>query len=129
MAEKFDTTVEALIKGLEGYASTKTILGEPMRFNDMIILPMAEVSMGVVAGSFNNEKKNNGTGGAGMKVTPSALLVIQNGTSKVVNIKDTDSINKLIDIIPDLINKLTGRPTLKDQVSDIEIAPEEFDAK
>ena len=129
MAEKFDTTVDSLIKGLEGYASTKTILGEPMCFNDMIVMPMAEVTMGVVAGSFNNEKKNNGTGGAGVKVTPSALLIIQNGTSKVVNVKDTNSINKLIDMIPDIINKITGKMTLKEQVADIEIDPSEFDAK
>ena len=64
-----------------------------------------------------------------MKVTPSALLVIQNGTSKVVNIKDTNSVNKLIDMIPDLINKLTGKPTLKDKVEDVEVDPAGFDAK
>ena len=53
-------------------------------------------------------RKNSGAGGAGAKVSPSAILVIQNGTSKIINIKDKDSLNKLIELIPDIINKLTG---------------------
>ena len=39
------------------------------------------------AGAFSQEKKNNGAGGMGGKITPSAVLVIQNGTTKLVNIK------------------------------------------
>ncbi|MDO4734878.1 MAG: GerW family sporulation protein, partial [Lachnospiraceae bacterium] len=61
---------------------------------------------------------NNGAGGAGAKITPSAVLVIQNGTSKIVNIKDKDSLNKLIELIPDIINKLTGIRKSKAKASD-----------
>ncbi len=108
MADKINSTVEALISGLEGYATTKTVLGQPIKVDGMTIIPMADVSMGVAAGSFNRENKATGTGGAGVKVSPSALLIIQNGTSKIVNIKDKDSVNKLIDMIPDIVNKISG---------------------
>ena len=108
MAENFEGTVESLMNSLENFVSTKTIIGEPIQYKDIVVFPMADVSFGVAAGAFNKESKNNGAGGAGAKITPSAVLVIQNGTSKIVNIKDKDSVNKLIEMIPDIINKLTG---------------------
>ncbi len=111
MADNVDKTVSTIMTNLENFVSAKTIVGEPMQYKDIIVFPMADVSFGVAAGSFNKEKNgnNNGATGAGAKLTPSAVLIIQNGTSKVVNIKDKDSINKLIDLIPDLINKLTDK--------------------
>ncbi len=108
MAENFEGTVESLMNSLENFVSTKTIIGEPIQYKDIVVFPMADVSFGVAAGAFNKESKNNGAGGAGAKITPSAVLVIQNGTSKIVNIKDKDSVNKLIELIPDIVNKLTG---------------------
>ena len=107
MAEKLDQTVKALVSSIEEHISTKTVIGEPVKCGDTIIFPMADVSFGVAAGSFNQEKKNNGTGGAGVKMSPTAVLVISNGTSRVISIKDKDSMNKLIDMLPDVINKIT----------------------
>lgn len=123
MADKFEGTVESLMNSLENFVSTKTIIGEPVQYKDIVVFPMADVSFGVAAGSFNKEAKNNGAGGAGAKITPSAVLVIQNGTSKIVNIKDKDSLNKLIELIPDIINKLTGIRKDKAQASDEEEMP------
>lgn len=111
MADNMDKTVTALMSNLENLISAKTIVGEPIQYKDIVIFPMADVSLGVAAGSFNKEKtgNNTGAGGAGARLTPSAVLILQNGMSKVVNIKDKDSINKLIDLIPDLVNKLTEK--------------------
>lgn len=53
-----------------------------------------DVSFGVAAGAFSQEKKNNGAGGMGGKIMPSAVLVIQNGTTKLVNIKNQDGVTK-----------------------------------
>ena len=109
MAEKFESTVSALMNNLENFVATKTIIGEPIQYKDIVVFPMADVSFGVAAGAFDKENKTSGMGGAGARITPSAVLVIQNGTSKLVNIKDKDSLNKLIELIPDIINKLTDR--------------------
>lgn len=115
MAETFDQTVKSLAASIEEHMSTKTVVGEPVICGDTIIFPMADVSFGIAAGTFNQEKKTNGTGGAGVRMSPSAVLIIQNGTSKVINIKDKDSMNKLIEMIPDLLNKLTGSKGSKSQ--------------
>lgn len=108
MAENFEKTVQALMSSVEEHLSTKSIVGEPIKCDGAVIFPMADVSFGVAAGAFNQEKKNNGAGGVGARMTPSAVLIIQNGTARIVNIKDKDSINKLIEMIPDAVNKITG---------------------
>ena len=123
MAENLEQTIAALMKGVEDHISTKTIIGEPIKYGDTLIFPMADVSFGIAAGSFNGDKKNNGTGGVGAKITPSAVMVVQNGTSKIVNIKDKDSVNKIIDMVPDILNKITGKKN-KNAEPDIPAAEE-----
>ena len=44
----------------------------------------------------------------GGKMTPSAVLVIQNGTTKLVNIKNQDGLTKILDMVPDFVNRFTG---------------------
>ena len=53
MAENtFLATVESLFKGMDGFITTKTVVGDAVRFEDgTIILPLVEVSFGVGAGA------------------------------------------------------------------------------
>lgn len=105
MAENFQSTVESLFKGMENFISTKTVVGDPVTIGDTIILPLVDVSFGVGASAKSEEKKNAGGGGMGGKITPSAVLVIQNGTTKLVNVKNQDSMTKILDMVPDFVNK------------------------
>lgn len=100
--------MQALMKGLDQYITTKTVVGDVIHINDTIILPLVDVSFGVGAGAFSGEKKDNGGGGLGGKMTPSALLVIQNGTTKLVNVKNQDGLTKVLDMVPDFVNKFAG---------------------
>ncbi|WP_370778267.1 GerW family sporulation protein [Roseburia sp.] len=105
----FHTTVESLFKGMDSFITTKTVVGDAIHIGDTIILPLVDVSFGVAAGAFSQEKKNNGAGGMGGKIMPSAVLVIQNGTTKLVNIKNQDGITKVLDMVPDFVNKFTSK--------------------
>lgn len=109
----FNTTVQSLFKGMDSFITTKTVIGEAVHIGDTIILPLIEVSFGVGAGAFSQEKKNNAGGGLGGKITPSAVLVIQNGNTKLVNIKNQDSITKILDMVPELVDKFTGKGSQK----------------
>ena len=104
----FKGTVEALFHGMDGVVSSKTVVGEAIHINDTIILPLVDVSFAVGAGAFNAEKKERGAGGIGGKMTPCAVLVIQNGHTRLVNIKNQDTITKILDMVPDVIDKCTG---------------------
>lgn len=104
----FNATVESLFKGMDSFLTTKTVVGDAVKIDDnTVILPLVEVSFGVGAGAFAGEKKNNAGGALGGKITPSSVLVLHNGTSKVVNVREQDSISKILDMVPDLINKFT----------------------
>lgn len=101
----FQSTVTSLMQGVDGFLSSKTVVGEPINIGETIIIPLVDVSFGMGAGSFNGEKKRNCGGGIGGKISPCAVLVIQNGVTKMVSVKDNDHISKLLDMIPDYVDK------------------------
>ena len=110
MAEdKLTATVESLFKGMDNFITTKTVVGDAIHIGDTIILPLVDVSFGVAAGAFIGEGKNNGAGGMGGKVTPSAVLVIQNGSTRLVNVKNQDAMTKILDMVPDLIDRFQNK--------------------
>lgn len=116
----FNTTVESLFKGMDSFITTKTVVGDAIHVGDTIILPLVDVSFGVAAGAFSQDKKNNGAGGMGGKIMPSAVLVIQNGTTKLVNIKNQDGVTKILDMIPDFVNRFTAKDGASASESDDE---------
>ena len=109
----FSTTVESLFKGMDSFITTKTVVGEAVTVNEHVtILPLVDVSFGVGAGAFGDDdkKKNSGAGGMGGKITPSSVLVLTDGEAKVVNVnmKNQDSLSKIIDLVPGVVEKIKG---------------------
>lgn len=108
MAENnFSGVIDSLMKGMNTVLSTKTVVGEATKIDDTIILPLVDVSFGVGAGASAGDKKNGGGGGFSGKLTPSAVLVIKNGTTRLVNIKNQDTMTKVLDMISDIVDKIT----------------------
>lgn len=112
----------SLIHQLSNFITTKTVVGEPIHIDDTILVPLIDVSFGAGAGgtASNNfvkrhkekEKRvegDEGAGGSGLgaKITPSAMLVIQNGTTQLINIRNQDSLTKIIDMVPGLVSRVT----------------------
>ena len=109
MAEnQFVSTVEALFKGMDQFVTTKTVVGDAITVGDTIILPLVDVSFGVGAGASASDSKNNGAGGLGGKISPSAVLVIKDGNIRLVNVKNQDAVTKVLDMVPDFVNKFTS---------------------
>lgn len=105
----FRTTVESLFKGMDSFISSKTVVGDAIHIGDTIILPLVDVSFGVAAGAFAKERSNNAGGGMGGRIQPSAVLVIQNGSTRLVNVKNQDGITKILDMVPDFVDKFTKK--------------------
>ena len=118
MAENFNSVMTSLLKGVDSVLSTKTVVGEPINVGDTILVPLVDVSFGLGVGAGNQDKKNKGAGGIGGKMSPSAILVIQNGKTKLVNIKQQDGLTKILDMVPDLVDKFTHKND--DMISDDE---------
>jgi len=103
-----------------------TIIGEPIESMDgMTIIPISKVSFGFAAGGseFSGEtvneysKKNEeelvqyrlpfgGGAGAGASINPVAFLILQKGTAKLLPVEHTSCIDRLLDYVPDLMEKV-----------------------
>ena len=103
--------LKSMFENLENYVSSKTVVGEPTQIGDVVIIPLVDVSFGMVSGMSNSsdEKKgkDGGGGGVGAKISPTAMLVIMNGTVQLVNVKSQDSFNKVLDMVPGVLSKLS----------------------
>ena len=98
-----------LLSQLESFITTKTVVGEPIHMEDTILLPLVDVTFGVGAGAKDKNYDKNGLasamGGAGAKMSPSAILVIQGGSIRMVNVKNQDGLTKILDMVPDFVNR------------------------
>ncbi len=106
----FKNNIEALVGGMSEYLNTKTVVGEAINVGDNIILPLADISFGLGAGTFGAADKNNGGGGMGAKITPSAVLVVNSDSARVLSLKDNPGIlEKIIEVAPGIISKFTKK--------------------
>ena len=115
---QFVSTIEALFQGIDQFVTTKTVVGDAVKVDNAIILPLVDVTCGMAAGAFQENAKKRGSGGMGAKISPSAILVIQNGSTRLVNIKDQITVNKMLDMVPDLVNRFTkGKVNIGEEFS------------
>lgn len=120
----FNTVMSSLLKGANSVLSAKTVVGEPVVIGETIIVPLVDVSFGMGAGAGAGDKKDKGSGGIGGKMSPSAVLVIQGNKTKLINIKQQDGVTKILDMVPDLIDRFTHKN--EDIISDEEAKERAF---
>ncbi|MCL1882835.1 MAG: sporulation protein [Defluviitaleaceae bacterium] len=103
--------LKSLFSKMEDFVSSKTVVGEAVHFGDVIIVPLIDVTFGMgtgLADSAPDDKKpakGAGGGAVGAKMSPSAVIVIIDGTVQLVNVKSQESVNKLIDMVPGILSK------------------------
>ena len=105
MSESFQNNISSLFQGMEEFLTSKTVVGDPVYAGDAILIPLVDISFGMMASAKSEPQRHNGGGGMGGRMSPYAVLVIQNGTTRVINIKNQDGISKVIDMVPDFVNR------------------------
>ena len=113
------------MNSIQDMIDVNTIIGEPIETsNNIVIIPISKVCFGFAAGGseFKGEtideytKKDKeeeiqyrlpfgGGSGAGVTINPIAFLVIQSNNVKLMPVNHTSSLDKLLDYMPDLIEK------------------------
>ena len=94
MADQFQGNVDTLFQGMENFVTSKTCVGDPIRIQDTVILPLVDVSFGLLASTKNEKDRRNGGGGMGGKMSPSALLIIKDGATRLENVRSQDGLSK-----------------------------------
>ncbi|MBR2784787.1 MAG: GerW family sporulation protein [Clostridia bacterium] len=106
---------------IESMVDVNTIIGESIVAPDgSVIIPLSKVCFGFAAGGseFNTNKigkfsENSklpfgGGSGAGVHISPVGFLVMKDGNARVLNVNGINVIDRAVDMIPDLINKIDG---------------------
>ncbi|OGS33712.1 MAG: hypothetical protein A2293_15365 [Elusimicrobia bacterium RIFOXYB2_FULL_49_7] len=106
-----ENVMKSLLEEMKTIAKTETVIGKEIRAGDTIIVPVTKVSFGVAGGGGSKEKDKEGVGiGGGVSIEPIAFIVILNGRAQLLNLNEKpDSLNKIIDMVPDVLEKITGK--------------------
>ncbi len=106
----FNENMEAMLTKLENFISSKTVVGEPIVMGKVTIVPLVDVSFGMGSGSRDSRAEKNGKssggGGMGAKISPNSIMVITDGHVQLISVSDRSSVNKVLDMVPGLVNKL-----------------------
>ena len=120
-----EALMEIAMNNIQDMVDVNTIIGAPIDINENIsIIPISKVSFGFVAGGsefgeevieeYNRKDKDEeityknpfgGGSGAGVNITPVSFLVINNGNIKLMPVEYCSTIDKLVDYIPEIIEK------------------------
>ena len=103
-----DTTLQKIREMVD----SSTIIGEPIVSGGTTIIPVSKISYGFASGGSDIPSKQTGDffgggGGAGVTVQPVAVLVIdgQGGVQLLQVDGDRTTANKLVDMLPDIVDK------------------------
>ena len=105
--------MESLLEGMNSNFSTKSVVGDPVQVGDTTIIPLVDISIGMISGSFNGEKNSNSAGGVGVKAKPQSVIVIKDGSVRLMDIGTRSGMEKLLDLVPDFIDMFKGKKSNK----------------
>lgn len=114
------------MNSIQDMVDVNTIIGEPIETtNNVVIIPISKVTFGFAAGGsefkgetideYSKKEKEEaiqyrlpfgGGSGAGVNISPVAFLVIQENNIRLLPVNYTSAIDKLLDYVPDLMDKV-----------------------
>ena len=118
------------MNSIKEMVDVNTIIGEPIETsNNIVVIPVSKVNFGFASGGseFNgkvekkaitknekgeNESKNKyrmpfgGGSGAGVSISPIAFIVVQQNGVKLLPIEHSSSVDKLLDLVPDFVDRI-----------------------
>ena len=116
------------MNSIQDMIDVNTIIGEPIETsNNVVVIPISKVSFGFAAGGsefkgetideYSKRDKEEeiqyrlpfgGGSGAGVSINPIAFLVVQQDGVKLLPINYASTVDKLLDYVPDLMDKVNG---------------------
>lgn len=112
--------MKTAMESLKGMVDVNTVIGDPVETQDgSVIIPVSRVAFGFAAGGgeYSAEVGENaaatdypfgGGSGAGVSVQPMGFLVVGQGQIRMLPVDGGQPIERLIDLAPQLIDKLKG---------------------
>ena len=111
MEFNFKDNMNAMFDKFESFVKEKTVIGEPIKMEGLTLIPAMTISFGLGNGGGNGVDATGvgGTGsggGMGAKISPTAMIVIKDGTVEILPISKGHAFEKLIEMVPELMEKI-----------------------
>jgi len=121
----FSENMSAIFDKLENFLKTKTVVGEPIKIGDTTLVPFINISFGLgMGGGVGSDEKGNGGdgggGGTGARISPTAVLVIHGDKVELLPIKKSGGLDKLLDMVPGIMDKINEKKEEKEIAKNIE---------
>ena len=104
--------LETMYNKLDKFLKTETVIGEPIDLGNIKLIPIVTASFGMGGGIGEENKESNksegGGGGLGCRISPDAILVVKGDKVELVNLDGKGSLDKLFEMMPELIGKIEG---------------------
>ena len=118
MSEKLPNMLENAIGKIREMVDVNTVVGDPINADNVTILPISKISVGLGGGGTdfvtkNSQGKENPFGGgvaAGVKITPVGFLVIKEGSVRMVPVAlpASTTADRLVEMLPDTLDKIAA---------------------
>ena len=110
--------MSGIMEKIRDMVSANTIIGEPIRTDEITLIPVSKLSFGFASGGSDFASKNQkpdadlfgGGGGAGVNIQPVAFLAIKGDTVKVLPVAPppATTVDRVVEMVPDVMDKVTG---------------------
>ena len=113
MENKFSDMMQTAMNGIKRLVEVNNVIGEPIIASDgLLLVPVSKVSFAFGgAGGEGQKNKDDGFGGgsaAGVKIEPLGFVAVKDGMVRMISTESQSqsSVNKLLDIVPQVIEKI-----------------------
>lgn len=110
-----DEVRKQIFEDFKKMITTESVVGQPIYLGDATIVPFVDISFGFGTGS----QGTNAAGGAGGKVTPTAVLIMKGERVELFSIKNAGpngTIDKVLNMVPEVISHFTKKKEKQEAV-------------
>jgi len=117
MSQNLPNMLESTIAKIRDMVSANTVVGEPITTDNITIIPISKISIGLGGGGSDFATKNSnqanafgGGVGAGVKVTPVAFIIIKDGNVRMlpVAVPANTTADRIVEMVPETLDKITS---------------------
>ena len=121
LEQPVESLMRTTMENIKNMIDVNTVIGDAVETKDgTVIVPVSKVCFAFVAGggeyAGSNDKQEGdasklpfaGGSGAGVTVQPIGFLATANGQLKVIPVRYSSTMDRIVDMVPDIINNMEG---------------------
>lgn len=111
MQSGIDNLTAATLQNLKNLLDANSVVGDPISVsNDTVIIPISQLRLGYATGGSDfgaSKEKFGGGSGAGVTITPVAMLVVGPFETKILQLNPLNTmVENIVETVPQVVDKI-----------------------